>query len=1840
MNSKNTLIDRLLKVAKKHKVLTYPVLALVAVISFVNYFFSWSHGAGKRVVAVVLVMLMMVSQSYFLTSSATALIDDENAAMIQKRLQGQALVESETQETTQMTNTESVSSQETATTTEEVTTAEDGKKPDSSLNNQSSEEFSSEESSLEDRSSEDEGASQTTKPEKPAKLPTNSIDEEVDTEVPEYNTIECYLYYPGNSGPSNYKKISVSSNEIIGSVQKYTYNLDDVLANAVMDLNVSYSENGCFTFLNEWFYDSAFNETVGDVTAVESKMQSAGKDIIKLYCKKDLLKYQIEINKKAEGDESQEPVSFDSIPAVENDLCFVDAVGSGNDKTGTLNLTNIYRKGYTLFDISVTGGQAVISEDKTSATITFAGAEPRHKVTFNWKANTYKIKYASNDEGDISGNFVQTVTYDGVDTFLPPTGIVEDKEGYTFSNWRIGSADGEDIENKNVAAYQDKLYEQDVVLYPYYTYNFIEVKTTELRYQYKGTNNTAEQIIQGNYIGGESLGESCGYEITGGAAQLAALGINAVASQSNIMLTVADGGLTGSASGGIDLSFKITDSNAPADQNAQTFSVRVYIDQCVVKVNPDKEYTNKQYDGTIDSKISVTSMPTNIEGVTVSFKGSRYDNANVAEATKIILDGAALNVPSDENINDYVLESNSYPATISPRLVFLKTYAVFLNGKNYVRTGEKEPEFRVEEDTSYSQSGTGFVGDDSIDDLKPITFSSDRVDLMMPGTYIISAESSASSNYEIMITAKGQGKYTVKEEAPEEGVNYTITGTKGNDNWYITNPAQIQISDHNDYDTVRISKDQSNIFAFGSPVDLSEKDFPVGTSIYVQLYNSVTGAVTSWKKIDVLLDETVPEYISFTITQDSDTLYDSNSPDGLFFPTKGMVTFGNYYNNVVTVTLKYKDETSGLSKLQYGLYGEEAGTRTPATFVEKDTDGYAVARFEILKAVAETAGIINYYAEDEAGNKGRTYTLQRLDGASEWIVETAGPVIDSFVIKAGENQLQNVVSGNPNYYSNCTAVLEVSDDISGIYSVTWNVNGVAQEEERVTNTSAKQKNWIFNKDINNTNFPCEDGEYTVYAVITDNAQNTVTTESVTFKTDDEAPTIDVTTDYDQWLPSIKLEFNTYDELSGIDYIKVADANGEIIEYVVEKVEDGISYCYFETGKKGNYNVTVCDKAGNINTIPIALDKISDETPDCPTVTFIPEDALTESDWFNQLPSAVITNVLKTEDGTLVDTNYQLWEEGETSYHVTTLAKDKESVAVPMPGEGIYNLKVWSISKTGQKCEDEHVYQLMIDTIAPNIEFTTTKGSGSTIVVNFTVIDDGSGVDADTIKVLHGTRPVTTKINKTETGYTGSFEVSETGNYTIYASDIAGNASDVAAFTPMSMKIKAVTNITNTGAVLGANVIKGTFDIDSVSLSYRKYSETSYKEAEAVLTEDEFGNVAISTVLDNLEKGTAYVYKVVAASVADEVLIYEGYFKTLSSDITGVSILATARYADDSEGSITVGLFEGSVCIMAKEVNAGEEFTFENIPDGNYSIVATDGTYTKTVRLLVKDGNVIYPEEYIELVLSGKNTSVVITTDETPDVTVDNMDSIFEDDNVNYTDEDEALIEAGGTVEFKLYATLMGAASVSPDELKAMYKVTDKNKVVGAFLDLSLFKIVTEADGEVDRTRVTQLARGANLSVTIPLGELAGKPGLEVVRIHDDGENFIGSSLVDMDANPGTYTVTTNQFSTYAILYSVEEPKTEPTTEPTTEPITEDNNTTDPTTTEEPDDVPDDDDKPSEKPDKDEDKDKDKDKSNSSVETLKSPGTAKTGDETPIAVLGGMLLLSIGGIIILRKKSKN
>lgn len=1837
MNTRNGLVEKLLKVAKKHKILTYPVLALVAVASVFNYFFSWSKGAGKRVIAMVMVLVMLVSQSYFLTSSATALVDDENAAKVQKEIQEKLIeeetnkvVENATEQTDKATEiiTESEQTGEIAATTEmqtgvvsteadtagavtseEAVTTEDGK------------------ADIEDES--------------------GLLDEDVDSKLAA-GYVNCVFRYLRDNGNGSSGWGSIPRDKSIEKNPSGEYDLQELSSSVLQVLNsgADYTEGGCYIF-EGWYtgQECRDNQKVNDLSKVK-----ATNDQIILYSKRMLAKYRVRINTNSENpDGGQDIVTFDTDAVKEGDYYYVDI------EDGNFAISNINRTGYSMQNATLTGGGTCVTDKNNhsvSVKFNYSTSDTLDKViTLNWTANKYKIRYASNDEPDSPIAYEQTVQYNGIET-IREANIAEEKEGYAVLGWRIGDpVNGQKVDSgSNVRFVQNLLYrypqeEADiVVLYPDYEYAGVELALSDeekvLQFVY---NEEKSYYVQGRYIGSSKAGsDNFVYAVSNA---------DAIKNTYGIEVIVEDGGVwfrgtpTNIAPDGMQVGIDITDKNAPGGPTTTTHYVTIQIAKKIVKIKPPANNSHiKTYDGTNETSAEFpTELNTEVQGVTVRFDSAHYNSANVKDANRIILENVQVfeeGIPTNHYVVQLIDGDYYVEGSITPRKVLFRTYVDWsesaTNKRQYLRTGEKDELLKfVLEEVKDDTGNTGFLNGDSIQNVEPIQFMTGREDLMEPGTYEITAKATEVANYEIIIDWRDVGTFEVVAEDPIEGEHFEIKGTLGNNEWYYQNPPQAVIKKGVDYNMMRVSTDGENPSGTASAaVNLDDGEYSDKDKIWVQLYDTKTGAVSRWKRLYIKVDTKAPEYDSFVLTQNQETLYNSTG-EGFYFPSKGMVSFGNYFNNTVSITIKFKDVTSGLTTLHYGLYGESVTKRS--VLFEPTDDEYAVATFELYKGAVEKAGTIEFCAEDKAGNKSTPMKLSR-DGADDWSVETGGPAIEQFFVRGGENG-ETIASGSTKYYANCEAVLSVKDTVSGIHSVAWNVNGVLLEAERVTDTKKKQGIWTFTKPIDNDKLPNEDGIYSLYAVVTDNAGNASISDTIQFRADSEPPVINITSMNDKWEAIARVEFDTYDVLSGIKSIKVMDETGNLISHKA-KEENGRYYCYFETSTKGTYSIIVSDKAGNTATKEINLDKVSDQHPDCPQITVTPEQADGNEGWYKQSPSFAISNVTQTEDGTQAFTKYQLWKEGEAAESAVTIPSTVPSILEEISGEGIYNLKVWSESIAGQECEGRHQYQFKVDTISPIVKFSTTKGNGSTILVNFTVTDNGSGVDAKTIRVLHGTTDITTNVADTDNGYTGSFEVSQTGDYFIQAADYAGNVSDVAAFRPMSMKIKAVTNITNSSATLRANVIKGTFDIASVALAYRKASDTAYTEADALVTKDTSGNAALSAVLGNLQEGTAYIYKVTAVSSANEVLEYEGSFRTRAAGETGISVSGIARYADNRSGAVTVGIFDGNICIMAQDVNAGDEFVFQNVPDGNYSIVATDGIFSKTVRLLIKDGMVVYPNSYIEMILSGQNTSVIITTDETPHVTADNMDSIFDDDNINFTDSDKALIEDGGIVEFQLHATLMRVSSVSANEISAMYAVTDKNKIVGAYLDLSLYKVVTDMNGETKRTRVTNLANGASVSVTIPLGDLAGKQDLEIVRIHNDGENFVGASLVDQDSNPNTYTISSNQFSTYAVLYRREaDVETPPggnggtdnnpgdnTEKPNDDPI---NNPNDDPGDDDPNDNPNDDpgdDGSDNKPQK-----------GASVGSLKSSGSAKTGDATPIAAIGSMMLLSMGGFFFFRKK---
>lgn len=1886
MNAKNRLIGKLLEAAKKHKILTYPVLALVALISVFSYFFSWSTGAGKRIVAVVMVLVMLVSQSYFLTSSATALVDTEETVQEQQELQAQSeeglVDDSETSESVSeggLVDSESNTEIVTEEPTSEVSDSTEGSEAEMPVNseNTSTEEVGDDTTNTEDATyvEDDESESQDDISED-VPVYTDEMEDPQKDAVAETATVKFVGRQIDGSGKN---LIDVLDGSAVKDTNTGSYKIvgDRWEANANTALNNNTTLNKGQYIRYEGWYTSEDYTTRIDPNNLPTPDSSG---LIWIYAKGYVENYRVSIVTASNGETVTYGVTGGSEETPSSGIFAVQATKTNDNYAGSFTIMNAERVGYKIAgidaDASSSGVSASLGADG-SLTVSLSGNTYQQNVVLRWEAEQYNISYATEENG--AGTITQTVTYNGTDNsdLIRSDIEVAEKEGHAFAGWQangiqipkeqLGAKHVSTIPGLQKYAYVDCWKNSaTAVLSPYYEYVGVELMKDTVTYEYRSTHNEPE-VITAKYINSTSGSKQFEYEVVrvtdgGSVVNPADYGLSIDDGNGDaVTVSITEGGLTGVVTLYADI--KITDTLASGEQKESTDTLTIIVNPCNLTLDTSSVKTlTKIYDGNTDCDFS-GEIATNVSGVSVVIDSSQFADAN-AGVQKVILTPASSWLKSDKAgdlVRNYNISFNEngkieVDGLINQRRVYVRTYAAIngneMTSSDYVRAGEANPEFLAEELAVDDPEAEGLLPADKsrLNELITLVTDNPRDDTGLTTdrdvTYRIIPAETKDANYKFGFDYQDVGTFKVRLESADD--RYITNGQNEETGWYGENSTIVPKADSG-YDSIRV--EGSDVTS--DQILLTEENTQ-GRKITFQLRDSSTGAYTAFKTISIDVDLTKPTYVSCEVIEDGTT-----PGSGLFFPAAGgQVSLGHYFNKSITFKVTYMDAASNPRKLVYSLSGsltdaqDAAGQEIGYTSL---SEGEAVFTFTIpVKDLMDKKGGIQFYAIDGANNRSELMNL--VSEGDEWIVEKTAPETNVVIKSGGTSSTDGItITGKDleTYYGNVKAYLTASDSTSPITSITWLVN----DEIYVENLEDEKMTVSATLPINANNFAAnEGGWYTVSAYVTDKAGNmSLASTPISFKVDDEKPEVTIDDGYDTYQKEVTLTFNAYDTLSGVRYINVKDAKtGEMIQHVVKEVkqnEDGYttSYCFVQTTEQGVYIIEVADKAGNVYVSEnIVLDKVSDEVPECPTVTFSPE--MNENGWVTaEEVNAYITNVQKTaEDKMPVDTMYQLWKDGETSMHVTTIDSDNAMEEITL-SDGVYQLKVWSKSATGILCtlpeEEGHIYEIQVDSLEPTIEYALQKGADNSLVVNFTVKDATSGVNGEKIQVFNGSHPVTAQVTALEdgSGYTGIFNVTEVGTYSIAAEDIAGNYAKAPAFKPMSMKVNAVKNISATAATVGARVIRGTYNIKSASISYRKFDANAYTETDALPVLDEAtGNMSVSAVISGLENGTNYVYKVTALSEGDEVLEYVGYFRTLADSDTGITISGTTRYADGREAAITVGLFAGNSCIRAVEVDTsvGNVFTFYNVPDGNYSVVATDGVYTKTARVLIREGRVIYPEtNNLDLVLSGKNTSVVVTTDETPDVTAGNLDSLFYDE-VNFTDEDEKLVEDGkGTVEYKLYATLMRVSDVTAEEISAMYSATsDKNKVVGAYLDLSLYKYVTDENGNVNRSQVTQLSGGANVSVTIPLGDLANKSGLEVVRIHKDGDTFTGAYLVDQDNNPATYTITTTQFSTYAVLYNPESDKEEikdgtldpsdngainkPTEDKGKEPGKDDS------TTEKPKDN---------KDDKKEDSKKPGSSGGSSVGSLKSSGSAKTGDATPIAILFIIMSVSLGGFVVLRKK---
>ena len=501
MDTKNRLTNYLLKVAKKHRILTYPVLALVALISVFSYFFNWSTGAGKRIVAIVMVMIMLVSQSYFLTSSATEVTDD-------------SVITNEAGNTTSgsdLTEDSNVTPDDTGDDTDTVTdTVTDTDPLTDDTNNDDTGSNNDDESGI---IAQGDDEMQLLGTQETVKVVLDSVD-----------------YNHSNAAVIN------SDNTVTSSDNGSTYDFSSVKTTLQSLVSSKDTADECFKYSTDLYLDVNCSIPLGDSVSSSYVQTTNGNKSIVVYCLRELDKYKVTIVPGGTG-EAGDVVEYKVGSGTYNaeQTLFVDATDSAGGKTGTLTITDAKRYGYDAATPVVSGnGSGSVGADGTTITVGLVGQDTAERtVTLGWQGKEYTVLYsheknsgAAPAESDCTP---QTLIYGGNYSFLSQgdAGAV-DYPGYDFKQWNIG--EGSVAASSSISMEQHKkLYKSDgskQIIYPEYEDVSILIDRTEANFQYRVP--SSDIVIKPYYdykVGNKDKNGNFTYNFVSGKTELAGIGI-------------------------------------------------------------------------------------------------------------------------------------------------------------------------------------------------------------------------------------------------------------------------------------------------------------------------------------------------------------------------------------------------------------------------------------------------------------------------------------------------------------------------------------------------------------------------------------------------------------------------------------------------------------------------------------------------------------------------------------------------------------------------------------------------------------------------------------------------------------------------------------------------------------------------------------------------------------------------------------------------------------------------------------------------------------------------------------------------------------------------------------------------------------------------------------------------------------------------------------------------------------------------------------------------------------------------------------------------------------------
>ncbi|MFR5875176.1 MAG: carboxypeptidase-like regulatory domain-containing protein [Eubacterium sp.] len=856
--------------------------------------------------------------------------------------------------------------------------------------------------------------------------------------------------------------------------------------------------------------------------------------------------YEITINYNSNGevkDNSDNPIADGGkIILKEGDSAGYKAIASTN-----YHISSVVTDG-----IAATG---TFDNDKTEHQDTF-NDNKAHTVTIAFSINTYSVTVNTNDNGSASAS-VETVDWNNDSTIT-----IKPNNDYEIKTVAVNSNDVTDFVTE-VDFGKEYLYtveniKEDITVdveFEAQTTSTVDDKIDNDKYVinfYDENNNSIEPVVYGSK-----------YVIPSGAKAVVSPKGNNI--RTSVNFTTSYTGSTSTINKTLTISeIDVNETNKYNKwERIKDINITIQIDNQSPKISniaksPNKDYNNNSYNVTAkveDDHAGIDKVYYNTADDFDSASVASYDNTSkIASFTtttdeynskyyiwavdKVGNRSSATNLDikidnTKPTVDKFEFTSSTLNVcdfgTFSTGDITVKITASDKNSTT-TNSGVREITFNGETKTATSGSATFTLKAADFASPKAITATTtdnagNTSEITVPNT----SNSNVKSNIVTISTLKADVKVLRKESAKY---------VDGDKYWYADNTDfTVNVSDAFGIKKVVIKMNGNvviNETLDTSTTAVTTKDYTINTSenaldgkneIAVEVTN-VTNNASDTKKLTVYKDTKNPNVVNFEFMSKGTSVISK---------VLNFLTFGNFFNEKIEITVKGQDEeaTSGIKSIT--LYGDE---------VALDTQNYidGVATFEIpAEAITdETLHLnkaISAKATDNVGNVTADFVYPNTTNSdtfavSNLMIETIKPTATITCAEPAQNKNTATADSNDWYADDTNFNITVTDPDSGIRNVVIKINDRAittvkakDSLDNEINHAQYKEDYDDNKDVIGYDYRADkqtalkyivntaladradDGSYKIDVVVTDNAGNVSETFTKTIYKDIDAPSV-------------------------------------------------------------------------------------------------------------------------------------------------------------------------------------------------------------------------------------------------------------------------------------------------------------------------------------------------------------------------------------------------------------------------------------------------------------------------------------------------------------------------------------------------------------------------------------------------------------------------------------------------------------------------------------------------------------------------------------------------------------